>query len=176
MAAKRAPSLEALDVVDAPLSALKPAAFNPRTISKDRFRQLVKSLEADPQMLRARPLIALPDGTVVCGNMRWRAAEELGWPTIPTVYADLDERRAREWMLRDNNEYGDWQQDELAQMLGELKLQDSDLETLGFSADELNLLIGEPDFEAVAEEDQKRLDERKAVTCPECGHEFVPAD
>jgi ParB-like chromosome segregation protein Spo0J len=71
------------------------------------MEQLERSLEADREMLRARPLIALPDGTVVCGNQRLRAAIALGWDSIPTLYMDLDEQRTREWMLRDNNSFGD---------------------------------------------------------------------
>lgn len=35
------------------------------------------------------------------------------------------------------------------------------------------LLIG-PDFKPVAVDEQSRLDEKKQVTCPECGHEFRP--
>jgi DNA-directed RNA polymerase specialized sigma54-like protein len=31
-----------------------------------------------------------------------------------------------------------------------------------------------PDFQPVGVEEQGRLDEKAKVTCPECGHEFVP--
>ena len=31
-----------------------------------------------------------------------------------------------------------------------------------------------PDFEPVGVQEQGRLDEKKKVTCPECGHEFAP--
>lgn len=47
--------------------------------------QLKWSLEADREMLRARPLIALPEGTVLCGNQRLKAAIALGWEYIPTL-------------------------------------------------------------------------------------------
>jgi len=32
-----------------------------------------------------------------------------------------------------------------------------------------------PDFAPVDMSEQPRLDEKKRVTCPECGHEFAPA-
>ena len=32
-----------------------------------------------------------------------------------------------------------------------------------------------PDFMPVDMSEQPRLDEKKRVTCPECGHEFAPA-
>jgi ParB-like chromosome segregation protein Spo0J len=51
---------------------------------------------------------------VICGNQRLRAAKALGWDSIPCIFVDLDERRAREWMLRDNNSYGEWIEDDLA--------------------------------------------------------------
>lgn len=35
------------------------------------------------------------------------------------------------------------------------------------------LLIG-PDFEPVSADEQSRLDRKKHVTCPECGHDFKP--
>jgi hypothetical protein len=31
-----------------------------------------------------------------------------------------------------------------------------------------------PDFEPVDESEQPRLDQKSPVTCPECGHEFIP--
>lgn len=120
-------------VKDVELDALVLAPYNPRIIKNAEFEKLKKSLEQERDMLRARPVIALPDGTVICGNMRVRAARDLGWPSIPVFYADLDERRAREWMLRDNNSFGEWQEDQLAEILYELREQGSDVDTLGFS-------------------------------------------
>jgi len=38
-----------------------------------------------------------------------------------------------------------------------------------------DLGINPPDFQPVSVEDQPRLDEKKPVTCPECGHEFSPS-
>lgn len=44
-----------------------------------------------------------------------------------------------------------------------------------WTADELAALLpGSPDFAPVGIEEQGRLDERTPVTCPECGHRFVP--
>ena len=65
-------------VREVPLLALRPAPNNPRKISPERLKQLKSSLEADREMLSVRPLIALLDGTVICGNQRLRAAQALG--------------------------------------------------------------------------------------------------
>ena len=42
------------------------------------------------------------------------------------------------------------------------------------NTEELAALIDGPDFSPVPESDQGRLDRKKEVTCPECGHEFEP--
>ena len=41
-------------------------------------------------------------------------------------------------------------------------------------ADDVASLISGPDFGPVGADDQSRLDEKKPITCPECGAEFVP--
>lgn len=129
------------ELTDAPVADLRPAPHNPRTITTAQFDALKRSLQADPDMLRARPVIALPSGEIVAGAMRCRAAEALGWPTIPTVYVDLDDRRAREWMVRDNNQYGDWQEDELAELLYGLQEKGAALDLLGFDRAEIDRLL-----------------------------------
>lgn len=114
---------------------------NPRTITADRFEDLKKALKADKPMLQARPVIALKNGTVVAGNMRVRAAEALGWKTIPTITVDLDEETARLWLLRDNNAYGEWHEEQLAELLYNLEQQGTDLEMAGFGRRETSRLL-----------------------------------
>jgi DNA modification methylase len=92
-------------------------------------------------MLWARPLVALPDGTVVMGNQRLLAARELGWATIPVLYAELDPQRARVWALRDNNAYGEWEELALAALLDELAGGGVELALTGFESGELDRLL-----------------------------------
>lgn len=120
-----------------PLSKLRPAPGNPRRIRPERLEQLKRALEADREMLAVRPLVALPDGTVVMGNQRLRAAQELGWKSIPCVTVELDAERARLWMLRDNQGYGEWDEEPLAALLAELAEQGADLDLAGFAEREL---------------------------------------
>ncbi|MGD0166898.1 MAG: DNA methyltransferase [Gaiellaceae bacterium] len=129
----------AREVVRARVSGLRPHPGNPRKIRPERLEALKAALEADAAMLEARPLIALPDGTVIAGNQRLRAAVELGWETIPVVYVDLDEQTARLWMLRDNNEYGEWDTPALEDMLA--SLGDVDLALTGFDPGEIDRLL-----------------------------------
>jgi len=124
-----------------PLAKLKPAAWNPRTLRDKRFRDLCKSIQADPGMLARRPILAQADGTIYAGNQRYRAVEHMGWSDVPAVVEDVPEQLAKERAIRDNLAVGEWQDDQLAEMLVELKLGDSDLEALGFDADRLNELL-----------------------------------
>src|SRR5947207_10036689 len=124
-----------------PLERLRCWPENPRTIRPERLGQLKRALAADPAMLRARPLLALPDGTVIAGNQRLRAARELGWQTIPVVTVSLERERARLWALRDNNPYGEWEEPALAELLTELGEGGVELALAGFAERELERLL-----------------------------------
>lgn len=131
-----------LQTVQVNVAELRPNDRNPRRISKERFEALKTSLEADPDMLVARPVIALPDGTIIGGNQRYRAAVALGWSSIPVVYADLDEDRAKTWMFRDNRPYGEDDDDLTAELLYELEQSQRDLLPLtGFADEDLQRLL-----------------------------------
>lgn len=124
-----------------PLGDLKLWDRNPRLITTERFDSLKKSLAADPSMMEARPLIALRDGRVIAGNMRLRAALELNWDAIPVVYVDLTEDEAITWALRDNNPYGEYDDQALSELLFELQQSDVDLDLTGFSADDITRIF-----------------------------------
>ena len=102
------------NVTEVGVSRLREWPENPRAISASRLAALQQAMTDDPEMLWARPVIALLDGTVIAGNMRLRAGRELGWETIPTIYVDLSPDEARLWALRDNNQYGEWDEPALS--------------------------------------------------------------
>src|SRR5439155_19948903 len=128
-------------VVEMRLEQLRQWPENPRTIKPERLEQLKQALSEDRAMLRARPLLALPDGTVIAGNQRLRAARELGWATIPVITVALEPERARLWALRDNNPYGDWDEPALGELLAELAGGGVDLALSGFAGGELDRLL-----------------------------------
>ena len=128
-------------VREIPVASLKPWPENPRLIRPESLEALKDALVADREMLSARPLIALPDGTVICGNQRLLAAQELGWETIPVISVDLEPERARLWALRDNNQFGDWDEPALAELLAELAAGGVELALTGFASDEIDRLL-----------------------------------
>lgn len=114
-----------------PLDQLHLWDKNPRIIKDKRFETLCKSMTEDPAFLELRPVLATKDGRIYAGNMRYRAAQHLGWKDIPAIITDIPEKLARERAIKDNNEYGEWNNDELATLLDEMEKEGTDLSLLG---------------------------------------------
>lgn len=128
-----------------PIALVHEKPDNPRSISDERFAALKRDLKSDPTMMNARPLISLPDGDLVAGNMRHRALVELEVTHAPIFVEDLDENRQREWMLRDNNEYGDWVPEELGALVAAHRDSGGDVAALGFSDSHVEALLAAHD-------------------------------
>lgn len=128
---------------DFDLSQLHERENNPRTISDERRDDLEYSLAQEPEMLRARPLIADVDGAVICGNMRHRVmTQRLGWEKGPVYVKEFESpAQRREWMLRDNQEFGDWVPEELAAEVAAQRDEEADLRLLGFSEPKVATLL-----------------------------------
>jgi ParB-like chromosome segregation protein Spo0J len=60
------------------LKKLKLNPNNPRLIKDDKFKKLVKSLQDFPEMLKLRPIVVDNDLTILGGNMRFKACQEIG--------------------------------------------------------------------------------------------------
>ena len=156
--------VEGLAVEAVPLDRLHPAPWNPRTIKDERFQNLVRSIQADPDFLWRRPILATADGTIYAGNMRYRAAQHLGMGTVPAVIEDIPEQLAKERALRDNHQWGDWQDDGLAELVYGLRAEGADLELLGFTEKELAKLLDEVGVGVGEAEDEFAYHEQFGVT------------
>lgn len=110
------------------LSELHELPGNPRTIKKDQFEKLKKSLKDNADYFEARPII-LSNRTgelvILAGNQRYKAAKAIGLEQVPTILLEgLNEEREREIVIRDNVENGDWDMDMLANEWDAGQLQD----------------------------------------------------
>lgn len=100
------------------IADIKPNPKNPRVIKDEKYRQLMHSLDTFPEMLDKRPLVCFTDidGKLVVlgGNMRLKAATELGMKELPVTLADdwTEEQRA-EFLIKDNVGFGEWNWEEL---------------------------------------------------------------
>jgi hypothetical protein len=98
-----------------PISQIKSNPSNPRVIKNEKFQKLVSSIKSFPQMLTIRPIVCNADGVVLGGNMRLKACIEAGLKEIPVIYAsDLSEDQQREFIIKDNVGFGEWDWDILA--------------------------------------------------------------
>lgn len=123
------------------------AEWNPRIITQRGLVNLQKSLQADPDLMLRRPILALPDGTIYAGNMRYVAAVNLGWNEVPVIYDDIPLAKAKERGLRDNNVYGEWQDEALGEILAEMRDSEVDIEALGFSPVLIEEVLGNNEYE-----------------------------
>jgi hypothetical protein len=146
-----------------------------------RFKQLCESIQADPDFLWRRPILANLSGEIYGGNMRYRVVEHLGWKEVPAIRDDISDKLAKERALKDNNNAGDFDDQATAELLVGLQMDGSDLRLLGFPDEEVARLLegvgalgDTPTFDPVGMDEQGRLDEKAKVTCPECGHAFTP--
>lgn len=133
-----------LDVQAVAVEDLHPAAWNPKFIRRDRLDNLKASIEADPQMLWRRPILATEDGTIYAGNQRYRACVELGWKMVPAILTPVPEELARQRLLRDNRQWGEWSDEQLQALIRELA--DSDAESvgsIGFTEQELAMVLAQ---------------------------------
>lgn len=123
-----------------PLAQLRPAPWNPRQIQSDRFKNLMRSIEADPDMLRLRPVLARLNGEIYAGSHRYLAVEKLGRDMIWAHLEDVSEQVAKERAIRDNNQWADWNEDKLGDLLEDAKRMGTDIELLGFDDKKLQAL------------------------------------
>lgn len=95
-------------------SKLKLHPDNPRLIKDTQFQILKDSIKDNPEYFEARPILCNKDMVVFAGNMRLRAALELGLKDVPVVIMDIGPEKERELLIRDNVSNGEWQMDALA--------------------------------------------------------------
>ena len=135
---------------------LKKHPDNPRVIKDVKFKKLVKSIQEFPEMLEIRPLVVNKDLVVLGGNMRLKAAQEAGLKDIWIDQADWSEEKQREFIIKDNSGYGDWDWDELANSWDVDNLNDWGLD--------LPPMFDDPE--------QDLNDENKTKTCKICGKDI----
>ena len=105
--------------MNVPISKLKANPSYPRTLRDEKFLKLRNSIEAFPDMLNKRPIVAVTDTDgklmVLGGNMRLRACQDLKMKEVPVILADeWTEEQRREFIIKDNVGFGEWDWDQLA--------------------------------------------------------------
>ena len=97
------------------ISKVKGNPSNPRIIKNDKFKKLVKSIQEFPEMLKLRPIVVDEDMVVLGGNMRLKASKDAGLKEVWIDIAEgLTEEQKKEFIVKDNVGFGEWEWDILA--------------------------------------------------------------
>ena len=107
------------------LYKIKPNPDNPRLIKDNKFHKLVKSIKEFPEMLKIRPIVVNEDLIVLGGNMRLKACKEAGLKEVPVIKTSgLTVKQQREFVVKDNVGFGDWDWDLIANEWETKQLED----------------------------------------------------
>ena len=114
-----------VDVKTVKLSKVKLNPDNPRRISERDMDRLVKSLQEFPDMMKLREIVVDETMTVIGGNMRVLALRKMGiQEAIAKIVKGLTADQKREFVIKDNATFGEWDMDALANGWSDLPLGD----------------------------------------------------
>ena len=105
--------------VTVPVAQIKANPSNPRVLRDEKFVKLKESIQSFPDMLNYRGIVAVTDTDgkfmVLGGNMRLRAIQDIGIKEVPVMLADhWTEEQRREFIIKDNVGFGEWDWEQLA--------------------------------------------------------------
>ena len=134
-----------LQVVTWPVERLIPYARNARTHSDEQVAQIAASIA---EFGWTNPILAGADGIIIAGHARLLAARKLGMTEVPVIVLDdLPETKRRALVLADNRLAlnAGWDEEMLRIEIESIRDDGFDLEVIGFTDDELEDLLREPE-------------------------------
>jgi DNA modification methylase len=157
-----------LQVVMWPVEKLIPYARNARTHSADQVAQIAASIA---EFGWTNPILAGADGIVIAGHARLQAARKLGATEVPVIVLDhLTESQRRALVLADNRLAlnAGWDEEMLRVELAALEEDGFSLDLAGFTDDELEELLADPEADSAGLTNDDAVPETpaKAVTAP----------
>ena len=157
-----------LQIEQWPVDRLIPYIRNARTHSDAQVAQVAGSIA---EFGFVNPILVGPDGVLVAGHARLAAARLLKLTAVPViVLAHLSETQRRALVLADNKlaENAGWDEEMLRVELETLQADGFSLELVGFSDEELEALLRDPEQVAAGLTDEDAAPEvpETAVTVP----------
>jgi hypothetical protein len=114
-----------IEIKTVKLSEIKINPENPRRICNQEMDRLVKSLTDFPDMLNIREIVVDETMTVLGGNMRLMALRKTGAKEATAkIVRGLTDAQKREFVIKDNGSFGEWNFDLLANGWADLPLVD----------------------------------------------------
>ncbi len=126
-----------MKIVDVKTGDIKPYWRNPRN-NAGAVEEVKRSIEKYGFNV---PLVLDRDGVIIAGHTRYKAMLQIGAKKIPSVYVDMDKKKAKEYRIADNkvSELASWDKDMLKAEMREFDLDDL---VPGFSQKEMDAMIG----------------------------------
>jgi DNA modification methylase len=151
-----------------PVDKLIPFARNARTHSAEQVAQIAASIA---EFGFVNPVLIGPDNVIIAGHARLLAARKLGMPEVPVIVLDhLTPTQRRALVIADNRLAlsAGWDEEMLRVELAALREDEFDLDLVGFTAEELEELLADPEAEAAGHTDEDAVPEapEAAVTVP----------
>jgi len=132
-----------IQIVD--INKILPYINNPRkNLNIDKVASSIKEFGFQ------QPIVVDKDYTIIVGHTRFEAAKKLGLTEVPVQVADLTENQAKAYRIADNrlNQDASWDTKLLNLEFNDLLSKNFNLDTLGFSNDELDNLLLKTDEES----------------------------
>ena len=144
----------ALTIAYKKIKELIPYCNNSRTHSDEQVLQIASSIK---EFGFTNPVLIDDQGGIIAGHGRIMAAQKLKMDEVPTItLSGLSEAQKKAYIIADNKLAlnSGWDDELLKIELEQLKELDFDLGLIGFSDDELALLLGGETTEGLVDEDQ----------------------
>lgn len=129
------------EIID--IDKLIPYARNSKVHSEKQIAEIASSINEYGFL---SPLVIDKDNTILCGNGRYYAALKLGLKRLPCIKEEyLTDSQRRAYVISDNKigENATWDEEMLKVEIEDLKLNDFNIDLLGFSDKELACLFKE---------------------------------
>jgi len=151
-----------------PVDKLIPCARNARTHSAEQVAQIAASIA---EFGFVNPVLIGPDNVIIAGHARLLAARKLGMTEVPVIVLDhLTPTQRRALVIADNRLAlsAGWDEEMLRVELAALREDEFDLDLIGFTAEELEELLVDPEAEAAGHTDEDAVPDvpEAAVTVP----------
>lgn len=151
---------EILNIIELPITALKPYKNNPKKHSKRQIELIASSIQLTKGL--RQPIVIDKDNYIVCGHGRYLAAQQLGLDKVPCELIDnLTEDEVKAYRLIDNRiSEGEY---DLELEFEELQDIELDMSEFDFSMPELEAAIEEAEAEHLQNVEDTRFSVRNIL-------------
>jgi len=127
-----------MEIQEIEIDKIIPYINNPRkNLNVDKVASSIKEFGFQ------QPIVIDKTNTIVVGHTRYEAAKKLGINKVPVQIADLSDTQAKAYRIADNrlNQDASWDTKLLNIEFNDLLSKDYNLDSLGFTTDELDTLF-----------------------------------